>query len=202
MAAPRHVLLFGSTASFSGALAPVTGWQFTVAPSPAEVVETFRSINPDVVLLGATDFAAHAAAMLAIRAPPIVCLGPSDASVDAARGTCDRGASAWLPIDAPPVAVATTIEQAIRWTERLEAAINEKQALSQMLETRKLVERAKAIFMRRLSLDEPTAHKRLQQESQNRRIALAELARRIIESDEMLAGSPDATGGATSVAAS
>ena len=47
---------------------------------------------------------------------------------------------------------------------------------------------AKGIFMRRLHLDEPEAHKRLQQESQRRRISLADLARKIIESEELLGG--------------
>jgi AmiR/NasT family two-component response regulator len=42
--------------------------------------------------------------------------------------------------------------------------------------------------MRRLDLDEPEAHKRLQQESQKRRISLADLAKKIIESEELLGG--------------
>ena len=62
--------------------------------------------------------------------------------------------------------------------------------LTDQLQTRKVVERAKGIFMRRLNLDEPEAHKRLQQESQKRRIPMAELAKRIIESEEMLGGGP------------
>jgi len=43
--------------------------------------------------------------------------------------------------------------------------------------------------MKRLSLEEPEAHKRLQQESQKRRISIGELAKRIIESEEMFGGS-------------
>ena len=40
--------------------------------------------------------------------------------------------------------------------------------------------------MKRLSLDEPAAHRKLQQESQKRRIGLAELAKMIIESEQLL----------------
>jgi len=54
-----------------------------------------------------------------------------------------------------------------------------------LLETRKLVEKAKGIFMKRLSLDEAEAHRRLQMESQKRRISLAEQAKKIIESDDI-----------------
>jgi len=42
------------------------------------------------------------------------------------------------------------------------------------------VERAKGIFMRRLQLNEPEAHKRLQQESQKRRMSLADLGGRLL----------------------
>ena len=66
--------------------------------------------------------------------------------------------------------------------------IEENQNLMQSLETRKLVERAKGILMKRLNLAEPDAHRRLQQESQKRRISLAEIAKRVIESEELLSG--------------
>jgi AmiR/NasT family two-component response regulator len=39
-----------------------------------------------------------------------------------------------------------------------------------------------------LKIDEAEAHKRLQQESQKRRISLAELAKKIIESQDLLGG--------------
>ena len=42
------------------------------------------------------------------------------------------------------------------------------------------------ILMKRLRLDEPAAHRRLQTESQKRRISLAELAKKIIESEKLL----------------
>jgi len=70
-------------------------------------------------------------------------------------------------------------------TEQLRA---EKQKLAQDLETRKLLDRAKGILMKRAGLSEPDAHHRLQQESQKRRIPLQEICRRIIESDELMGG--------------
>ncbi len=75
--------------------------------------------------------------------------------------------------------------QRFREGEQLRA---EKEQLTVSLQTHKLVERAKGIFMRRLQLDEPEAHKRLQQESQRGRVSLADLARKIIESEELLGG--------------
>jgi two-component system, response regulator PdtaR len=87
-----------------------------------------------------------------------------------------------------PEALEAQISVAVQRFAEHEKLQQENQALSQTLEERKLVERAKGIFMRRLNLDEPEAHKRLQQESQKRRIPMGELARRIIESEEMLGG--------------
>lgn len=69
--------------------------------------------------------------------------------------------------------------------ERLRA---EKEKLQHDLETRKLVERAKGVLMKRANLSEEEAHRRLQQESQKRRIAMADLCKRIIESDELMGG--------------
>jgi response regulator NasT len=87
-----------------------------------------------------------------------------------------------------PESLAAQMEVAIRRFDEQERLIREKAELSATLETRKLIERAKGIFMKRLNLDEPEAHKRLQQESQKRRISLPELAKKIVESEEILGG--------------
>ena len=80
------------------------------------------------------------------------------------------------------------IEVAVRRFKEQQQLISEKESLVQTLETRKLVERAKGIFMKRMNLEEAEAHRRLQLESQKRRISIAELAKRVIESEELLGG--------------
>jgi len=75
---------------------------------------------------------------------------------------------------------------AVKRFEETEQLRGEKESLTQTLETRKLVDRAKGILMKRLNLDEPTAHKRLQLESQKRRVSLAEIARKVMESENLL----------------
>jgi AmiR/NasT family two-component response regulator len=80
------------------------------------------------------------------------------------------------------------IEIAVRRFAEHEQVIREKEVLAQTLETRKLLEKAKGIFMRRLNLDEPEAHRRMQQESQRRRLSIADLAKKVIESEELLGG--------------
>ena len=58
--------------------------------------------------------------------------------------------------------------------------------LKEALETRKLVERAKGILMRRLNLTEEEAFRRLQRRSQNENKKLGEIAQAIITADGML----------------
>ncbi len=82
--------------------------------------------------------------------------------------------------------LAAQVEIAINRSREQERLVQENMSLTETLETRKLVERAKGILMKRLSLDEPTAHRRLQMESQKRRIGLAEIAKKVIESETLL----------------
>ena len=58
--------------------------------------------------------------------------------------------------------------------------------LRETLETRKMVERAKGILMRRLNLTEEEAFRRLQWRSQNENKQLGEIAKAIITADGML----------------
>jgi response regulator NasT len=85
-------------------------------------------------------------------------------------------------------ALAAQVRVAIqRWQEH-EQLVKDKQELAQTLETRKLVDRAKGILMKRLNLDEPAAHRWLQVESQKHRISMGNIASKLIESEKLLGG--------------
>jgi K+-sensing histidine kinase KdpD len=64
----------------------------------------------------------------------------------------------------------------------------EKTALSDKLETRKVVDRAKGILQRELKISEEDAYRSLQRESQQRRKSMKEIAESIILNDEMRRG--------------
>ena len=72
-----------------------------------------------------------------------------------------------------------------RHRERLES---EKSLLSDQLETRKVVERAKGILQRDLKVDEDEAYRTMRRESQQRRKSMREIAESIILHDEMKRG--------------
>lgn len=85
--------------------------------------------------------------------------------------------------DLPPV-----IALAMRRFEQFEALRRETSDLRQALEDRKLIERAKGILMRRASIDEPTAFRRLQKTASDRNLKLVEVARTIITAEEAFLG--------------
>lgn len=162
------------------------------ASNADEATQLFRTQQPDVVLmdirLDGDDGIELAARLLRERRCPMIVLSAyGDAELVGRAGAA--GVFGYLIKPATGEALQAQIEVAVRRFAEQEQLLREKQELAQTLETRKLVERAKGIFMKRLNLDEPEAHRRLQQESQRRRISLAELAKKIIESEELLGGS-------------
>jgi response regulator NasT len=161
------------------------------AASAVDGLRLFREQKPDLLLVdiqlnGDDGITLLTQLLKERRVPAIIITAYSD------RELIDRATAAgvfgYLIKPVSPEALEAQIAVAVQRFAEQEKLQQEKQALSQTLEERKLVERAKGIFMRRLNLDEPEAHKRLQQESQKRRIPMGELARRIIESEEMLGG--------------
>ena len=157
----------------------------------AEATAVFRDKQPDIVLmdirLDGTDGVDLARALLSERRCPMIII-----SAFSDRALIERASAAGVfgylikPVSAE--ALAAQIEVAVRRFRETEELQKKNLELSQTLENRKAVEKAKGIFMKRLHLDEPEAHRRLQQESQKRRISIAELAKKIIESEELLGG--------------
>jgi AmiR/NasT family two-component response regulator len=161
------------------------------AATAAEATALFRDQRPDLVLmdirLDTEDGIALAVQLQAERRCPMIILTAysDNELIDRASAA---GVYGYLIKPVSPEALAAQIAVSIRRFEQQETLIREKSELSAAIETRKLIERAKGIFMKRLNLDEPEAHRRLQQESQKRRISLPDLARRIIENEEMMGG--------------
>jgi len=161
------------------------------AASATEALEQFRLRQPDVVLVdvrlnGGDGIELAQECQRIRRVPMIVISAYSDPELIQRAG--EAGVFGYLVKPVEQGQLAAQLAVAVRRFRESEQLRLEKEQLAANLETRKLVERAKGIFMRRLHLDEPEAHKRLQQESQKRRISLADLARKIIESEELLGG--------------
>lgn len=195
--APRHVLIVeDDTLVGMGLRSQLEKLGHQVvgqAANAAEAQALFRGAKPDVVLLdirldGADGIELARTLLAERRCPMLIVTAFSDRELIERAGLAGVFGYLIKPVSAE--SLSAQLEIAIRRFEEHEQAIAQRDQATRALEDRKLIERAKGIFMRRLKLDEPEAHRRLQQESQKRRIALADLARKIIESEELLGGEP------------
>ena len=160
-----------------------------MAADAEEARQLFRERAPDLVLmdirLGKDDGIELTRQLYAERACPVVIVSAfSDAEL-VARAS-EVGVFGYLVKPVAPDSLRVQIAVAVRRFEESQALVREHAQLLQKLETRKLIEKAKGILMKRLNLDEETAHRRLQLESQKRRINIAETAKRVIDSEKVL----------------
>ena len=161
------------------------------AANAPEARAAYKEKQPDLVFmdirLGDADGLELARELLKERRCPMIVLSAfSDQELINRAG--EVGVFGYLIKPASPEALSAQIKVAVQRFQDHERLRLEKEHLSQTLETRKLLDRAKGILMKRSGLDESEAHKRLQQESQKRRISLPDLCKKIIESEEILGG--------------
>ena len=159
------------------------------AASPAAAGKLFTSKQPQVLVLHLSPDHLEAAravpALLATRQCPMIAVAES-ATPELIDAACAAGACGFLTGAITGEALAAQIRVSLSRFNAFEKLLQEKAAIAQDLETRKYVDRAKAILIKRAGLTEPQAHRRLQQESQRRRLSMGEVARRIVESDEIM----------------
>lgn len=161
------------------------------AARSSEARDLFQRHQPDLVLMDIKlcegDGLELAEELLAQRRVPMIIVSAySDPQLIRRAG--DVGVFGYLVKPVTQESLAAQIEVAVRRFEESRQLLAEKEALSRTLELRKLTERAKGILMKRLNLSEAEAHRRLQHESQKRRMSLVDLAKKIIESEELLGG--------------
>jgi len=162
-----------------------------LAATAAEARQAYRDGAPDLVMmdirLGDDDGIELTRELLAVRPCPVVIVSAfSDAELVSRAAAA--GVFGYLVKPVSPDSLKAQIEVAVRRFEESQRLRQENETLSRTLETRKLIEKAKGLLMKRLNLDEETAHRRLQLESQKRRISIAECAKRVIESEKGQAG--------------
>jgi len=92
------------------------------------------------------------------------------------------GAFAYLTKPVKPQDLIATIETAKYRAKEMESLNHDISDLKEKLEIRKLVEKAKGIIMKKMSMDEPDAMHYLQKRSMNDRKSIKEVAEAIISS--------------------
>jgi len=159
------------------------------AANGEEVVNMVLDARPDLVIMDIKMpklSGLQASRTIMEKAPvPIILLTAytDDAFIEEAASV---GAMAYLvkPVDERDLVPA--IRLAASQFEQLQSLRREVDDLREALETRKLVERAKGVLMRRLNLTEEEAFNRIQRQARNRQAKMRDIAKAIIEADEIM----------------
>ena len=112
------------------------------------------------------------------RIPAIILTAYNQPELIQKAGTI--GAFSYLTKPVKPQDLIATIETVKSRAKEIEVLYSDISDLKEKLEIRKLVEKAKGIIMKKLSLDEPEAMHHLQKRSMNERISIKEVAQQVI----------------------
>ena len=169
---------------------PTLGYEVAcVAEDGRRLVEQCRAARPDLVIadvrMPGLD-GVEAAAEICREAPVPVVLVSAHSEPEAVERAAEHALVYLIkPIKLQDIGPAVTL--ALRRFEQLQTLRKEASDLRQSLEDRKLVERAKGAVMRRLGVGEEEAYRRLRKLSSDRNRKLAEVAREVLQSEEVFA---------------
>jgi len=159
------------------------------ASNGKEAVHLAEELRPDLAILDIKmpemDGIEAAQKISAARAIPIILL-TAYSERELAERAASANVSAYLMKPISEQDLLPAIALAMSRFKEFKSLHQEVDDLRDALETRKLVERAKGILMRRLNLTEEEAFRRMQRRSQNENKRLGEIAQAIITADGML----------------
>ena len=157
----------------------------------AKAIELAEELRPDLVILDVKmpvlDGIAAAEAIAGKRIAPVVILTAFSQRelVERAR---DAGAMAYLVKPFTQSDLVPAIEMAMSRFAELAMLESEVADLSERLETRKAVDRAKGILQEQLSLSEPEAFRWIQKTAMDLRLSMRQVADGVVEHGPGLAG--------------
>jgi AmiR/NasT family two-component response regulator len=159
------------------------------AANGKEATGLARELKPDLAILDIKmpemDGIEAAKAITEERPIPIILL-TAFSEKELAERAAEANVAAYLMKPVSENDLLPAIALAVSRFKEFQALHREVDDLREALETRKLVERAKGILMRRLNLTEEEAFRRMQRRSQNENKKLGEIANAIITADGML----------------
>lgn len=159
-----------------------------VAHTGTEAVRLCTQLNPDIVLMDiqmpelSGDMAAKEIAKQ--RPTPVVMLTAYSDNDHILRAE-DSGALAYLVKPVNPEELPPTIDVALARFRDIQNLRERVDTLHDTIETRKLIERAKGILMKRRGIDTAAAEELLHQRAQERGVSVRSVAQAIIEAEEL-----------------
>ena len=151
------------------------------APTWDGICDLVASRAADLVLIsGSPDFARGLGVLAGEVATAIVA-----PDAQSAKEYAECGAFVVLTPELEPEVAAVLATTAVARASDLKAARHEADNLRGMLETRKVVERAKGVLMRRLGVSEDAAYRRMQKASQDENRKMKEIADSILSAERL-----------------
>ena len=149
----------------------------------AEAVRLALELKPDLVLMDikmpGTD-GLQAAEVLAEHNLPVVLL-TAFSSPDLIERASSAGVFSYVVKPFNPSNLIPALRIALSLHERMTTAANEVDEITEKLETRKLVDRAKGLLTEKMKLNEPEAFRWIQKASMDRRLSMKKVAQTVIE---------------------
>lgn len=159
------------------------------ASSGKEAVHLAEELRPDLAILDIKMpemDGIEAAQKITMERPIPIILLTAYSERELAERAASANVSAYLMKPISEQDLLPAIALAVSRFKEFQSLHQEVDDLRDALETRKLIERAKGILMRRLNLTEEEAFRRMQRRSQNENKRLGEIAQAIITADGML----------------
>jgi response regulator NasT len=157
-----------------------------MAETGPRAVEAARTLAPDLILLDVAmpglDGIAAAREILASRPIPIVMI-TAHGDPDLVEQAASAGVMGYLLKPVSATALRAGIQVALARFVELQTLSRQVSGLTEALEIRKVVERAKGILMKRLQVSEAEAFRRLQRRAGAERRSLRDVAQAVWESD-------------------
>ena len=156
-----------------------------------DVTHLVNKHRPDAVIMavGLPDGDGVEAArqvMASGRCPVVLLTSHTDFAVSSRA--IQAGVLGFLAKPLRPEELGPALDVAVSRFRELSAVRLENETLKRTLETRKLVERAKGILMKRLGLSEPDAFRRIQKTAMDTRKPMSEVAQALLLTEEMAQG--------------
>jgi response regulator NasT len=149
----------------------------------AEAVRLALELKPDLVLMDikmpGTD-GLQAAEILAKHKVPVVLL-TAFSSPELVERASEAGVFSYVVKPFNPSNLIPALRIALSLHERMASAANEVDEITEKLETRKLVDRAKGLLTEKMKLNEPEAFRWIQKASMDRRLSMKQVAQTVIE---------------------
>ncbi len=158
------------------------------ARNGVDVLRLCQQLRPDVVLLDlqTRELSGETARQIGEQAPTPIVIITDFADSEAMAEAEEAKAFAYLVKPINPEEIPPAIDIAVARYDELRQLREHAQELHQALESRKLIERAKGILMKRLNIGDREAEERIRQRAKEKQLPTKEIAQAIIDSDALL----------------